>query len=128
MVLTKEILDRYVKGQLEVQNIKEPCLFRGEIRSIALEESLTVVFEWLAEAKDYPSAPSGWVKQDRSSYQINPAIFTVSDIGPSPDGGDTRICLQSAILGEVVVFFPPNGSKLDRARVAGLNLKVTFTN
>lgn len=121
MELTTALLALYVGGQMEIQNQGEGYLFRGEVESIAVEEGeLRVHFAWLARGEGFPPVPNQWVKDDRPDYVASLEIYTASDIGPSAGGGASRIHLNSSIVGETAVLYPPDGSKLDRSRVEGL--------
>jgi hypothetical protein len=110
---------------MEIQNQGEGYIFRGEVETIVVEDNeLQVKFSWIAKGEGYPPLPTGWVKGDRLDYGASLEIYSVSDIGPSGGdvGGDSRLCLMSPIVGETVILFPPNGSKLDPAKVVGLQL------
>ncbi len=123
MYLTTQIVERFVGGQMEIQNQDEGYMYRGEVKTIAVENSkLWVKFAWLAKGEGFPPIPQKWVKDDNLGYSVSLEIFSASDIGSSghDTGGDNRICLISPIMGETVVLFPPNGSRLDPAKVVGL--------
>ena len=126
MQLTTQVVARFQGGQMEIQNQNEGYLFRGEVATIAVENSeLRVKFTWLAKGEGFPPIPQKWVKDDRLDYTASLEIYSVSKIGSSGEevgGGDSRLCLNSLIVGETVVLFPPNGSKLDPAKVEGLRL------
>lgn len=111
MQLTPENVARFQRGQMEVQNQNEGYMYRGEVEAISVEANrLLVKFAWLAQLTQ-----SKWVKADLSlDYAINLEICNVNDIG------DSRICLMAPIVGEIIVLFPVNGSKLDPAKVHGL--------
>lgn len=120
MQLTEEIAARYVGGQIEVQNPGEGYLYRGEIGTIIVEgegddATLKVRLNWMAEGEGFPPLPSRWVPADHTTYDASLMIYSVSDIG------DGRIALNSAIVGETVVLYPPDGSKLEEAKVEGLD-------
>jgi hypothetical protein len=121
MRLTTADVARFVGGQMEIQNQSEGYIYRGEIATIAVENNeLQVKCAWLGKGEGYPPLPKRWVKDDQLDYGANLEVYSVSDIGPGEEG-DSRLCLQSGIVGETVVLFPPNGSKLDRAKVEGLD-------
>lgn len=125
MQLTKELVQRFVGGQMEIQNSGGGYIFRGEIESITVEGTdLKVRFAWLAKGEGFPPIPHKWVKEDKLDYATSLDMCTVSDIGPSGGeiGGDNRIAVNCQILGELSVLYPPNGSKLDPVRVEGLVL------
>lgn len=125
MRLTTQEVGRFVGGQMEIQNQGEGYLYRGEVQTIAVvNNELRVTFAWLAKGEGFPLIPQRWVKDDRLDYAASLVIYAVSDIGPSGHevGGDSRICLNSHIVGELVVLYPPNGSKLDPSKVEGLQL------
>jgi len=121
MQLTKEVLSRYVGGQLEIQNQQGGYLYRGEVAEVTVEgegdrAEVKVKFAWVAKGEGYPPWPERWVKYDDLDYGVSLIIASASEIG------DDRLCLNIPITGELAVFFPPNGSKLDPAKVEGLDL------
>lgn len=121
--LTPEVLASMVGGQMEIQNSSHGFLFRGEISDLVIRGGvLYAKFSWLARAQGYPGPIKSWIKEDQQTYAASLDIFTVSNIGPSGGGvgGGDRWCLTSVIAGETVTIFPPNGSKLDPAKVVGL--------
>lgn len=125
MQLTTQVVARFTGGQIEIQNQNEGYIYRGEVKTIAVENNeLRVKFVWLAKGEGFPPLPKKWVKDDRLDYTASLEIYAVRDIGSSghDTGGDSRLCLNSSIVGETVVLFPPNGSKLDPAKVEGLQL------
>lgn len=120
MRLTTQAVQRFVGGQIEVQNQGEGYIFRGEIASVVVENNeFRATCVWLAKGVGTIPAIERWVKDDNLDYAASLEIYSVSDIGPGTEGGN-RLCLQSGIVGETVVLFPPDGSKLDRAKVEGL--------
>ena len=123
MNLTNDMLARYVGGQMEIQNQDEGYIFRGEVKTIAIvDNELRVEFVWLAKGEGYPPLPKKWVNQQKLDYVISLELCSVSNIGPGSDGGDDRTCLSASIVGETIVLFPPNGSKLDPVKVEGREL------
>lgn len=121
MDLTKEILDRYVGGQIEVQNEDEGYLYRGEIATITLvgegrDATMKITLNWMAKGEGFPPLPSRWVKDSNLTYEAGLLIYVPSHIG----GG--RIALASNIVGELAVLYPPGGSMLDPSRVEGLTV------
>ncbi len=123
MKLTTQAVARFRGGQMEIQNQEEGYLYRGEVETIAVvDNALRVKFAWLAKGEGFPPIPKRWVKDDQLDYTASLEIYSASDIGSSGGevGGDSRIRLSSFTVGETVVLYPPNGSKLDRAKVEGL--------
>ena len=115
----KDRVASYVGGQMEVQNPGEEYLYRGEVGQIAVKNNeLRVKFNWLAKGEGFPPLPNRWVKDNRLNYSASLEIYSVSDIG------DGRVCLNSPITGETVVLYPKNGSRLDPAKVKGLDVKL----
>ncbi len=113
---------------MEITNEGEEYLYRGEIETIAVKDGeLQVQFSWLAKGEGFPPLPEKWVKDDRLDYKASLEIYSANNIGPSGGevGGGDRICLTSPIVGETVVLYPPDGSKLDPAKVEGLQLATT---
>jgi hypothetical protein len=116
MELTQEMADRFVGGQLEVQNRNENYLYRGEIATVKITgddantRSLTVTFNWFAQMQE----DFKWSGSEPTPYTVSLLIYSVSDIG------DGRLSLYSYITGETTVLFPPGGSKLDPAKVRNL--------
>lgn len=123
MQVTNKMLARYVGGQMEIQNLDEGYLFRGEIQTIVVEEGeLKVKFAWVAKGEGNLPLPGRWVKNDRLDYAINLEFYAVSNIGSSGGeiGGGDRINFSSDIVGETAILFPPDGSKLDPTKIEGL--------
>lgn len=116
MELSTAILSRFIGGQLEIQNPKEEYIFRGEIANVeVVDKTVKVKFVWVAKGKDgYP--PAGWITTDNVDYEASTEIYFASDIGSG------RIVLDSSVVGEVAVFFPPDGGRLDPIKVEGLKL------
>lgn len=129
MKLTTAILATYIGGQIEVQNGIEGYLYRGEIKTAEVDgnDELAITLNWMAKGEgiekgDGPPIPTGWIKDEKLKYNASLLLYSVIVIGPSSQGGDNRLCLISHIIGETVVLFPANGSKLDPAKVRGLEL------
>ena len=124
MELTRQLVQSFIGGQVEIQNTEEEYLYRGEIESIDVaEDELRVKFVWLAKGEGFPPIPHKWVKDDNLEYSINLSICVVDDIGPSDDvNGSNRICVDCPVVGETIILYPPDGSKLDPAKVQGLEL------
>jgi len=121
MQLTEDVLARFVGGQIEIQNQGEGYLFRGEIETITVDGNprdgdLVVRLRWMAKAEGYPPLPERWVNEENLDYRASLIIYTADMIEMD------RIMLQCLITGEMVVIFPPNGSKLDPSKVEGLQL------
>ncbi len=116
MELTAERVAEFVGGDMEIQNRDENYLYRGPIKSATVEgDEVRVQFKWLAKNDGGPMSPTPtWTKDDRLDYAASLQVYVVSDIG------NGRICLNSSIVGEMVVLFPPDGSRLDPSRVTGL--------
>ena len=125
MRLTTDLLKLYVGGQMEIQNPDEEYIYRGEVKTIVVANNeLQVTFVWLAKGEGFPPIPQKGGRDDRLDYAASLEVYSASNIGPG--GGDVvggdRLCLNSSIVGETVVLFPPDGSKLDPAKVEGLQL------
>jgi len=117
MEITTEALSRFTGGQLEIQNRNEGYLYRGEIESVEVDDdSIRVKFAWLAKGEGYPPLPERWVNDEGLDYAVSRMFCSASDIG------DGRVTINVSIVWEVLVFFPPDGSKLDPAKVEGLVL------
>lgn len=117
-------------GQMEIHDDKTNEIYRGEVKTITVTEDtsrgkiLRVQFAWFAKAEGHPPLPTGWVKNDQTDLAVDLSLHVVSNIGSSGGdvGGSDRICLKSKMLGETIILYPPDGSKLDPAEVRGLVL------
>jgi hypothetical protein len=121
MELTPEMAAHYAGGQIEVQNEGEGYYYRGEIATTTVEgtgedATFKATLAWMAKGVGDP-LPARLVNDTRLTYEASLLIYSVSDIG------DGRTLLQSSIIGEITVLFPPGGSKLDPSKVEGLNLR-----
>ena len=116
MHLSTEVLAHFKGGELEIQNEDEGYVYRGEIKDIeVVDRSVKVKFVWLAKGTDgFP--PLGWVRDEKLDYAASTDLYFAS---PYDDG---RILMHSPIVHELAVFFPPDGSRLDPAKVEGLKL------
>lgn len=120
MEVSTEILQRFVGGQMEIQNSKEHYLYRGEIRTIEIVpeqipegekndlRKLTVTFNWLAKMD------GDWVNHDDLNYAASLLLYSFSEVG------NRVIMMGSWIIGERCTLFPPDDTKLDPAKVKGL--------
>ena len=116
MQLTTQSVQQFIGGQLEVRNPGEGYLYRGEIATAVVEDNeFRVTCAWMAKMGE----DGKWTKDGELNYAASLEIYSVSDIGPGTEGSN-RLCLQSRIVGETVVLFPPDGSNLDRAQIEGL--------
>ncbi len=112
MELTAEVLQRYVGGQLEIQNSNEGYIYRGEIERAWTEgDNLCVKFKWVAKVGN----DGKWHADNNLDYSVSLQITSVFEIG---DG----IHYRAMHIGEHGMFFPPNGSKLDPSKVIDLEL------
>ncbi len=130
MKLTTELLSSFVGGQMEIQNEREEYLYRGEVETIVVvNNELRVKLTWLAKGEGFPPIPKKWIKCDRLEYAASLQMYSANNIGPSSAevGGGDRLCLNSDTIGETVIFYPSDGSKLDPKKVEGLVLKRVFT-
>ena len=124
MRLTDGTVAPYQGGQMEIQNVGEGYLYRGEIATIEVRNGrLHVTFAWVVKGEGGPPIPDRWVKDDHRDYVADLDIYAVSNIGPSEedgvDKGGDRLLLQSDISGEMVVLYPPDGSKFDPSQIEG---------
>ncbi|MCL5094059.1 MAG: hypothetical protein M1355_02930 [Patescibacteria group bacterium] len=122
-MVTEADLQRYVGGQAEIQNPAIGYLYRGEIKNIAIEaNTLVLKFNWMAKGDRYPPLPNRWVNDQKIAHTAALGFYSDDNIGPNQDGGGDRLRLQSPIIGETIILFPPDGSKLDPTKVEGLVL------
>ena len=122
MELSAELLQKYVGGELELQNERFGHCYRGQIKTMEIRKGrLWVTFNWIAKAVDYPPFPTKWAIDKWEDYHPLLSSFSATNIGPSgPEiGGSDRLFLEFPVLGDKVVLFPPDGSKLDPSRIQG---------
>lgn len=113
--LTSERLVPFIGGQLQILNEKEGYLYRVEIAGISLKDgTLFVLFAWLAKGEGYPPLPTRWINASKLDYTFSLEFALVSDIGMR------LIAFTSHITGELVVLYPPGGSKLEPSKVVCL--------
>lgn len=113
MQVDQATLDRFVGGEIEIQNQNERYIYRGGISGVTLDgDRLHFDLAWMAKGVGYPPLPTGWERDHHTlAYDVNLMIYAVSDIDSD------RLCLSSYISGEITVLFPPNGSKLDQSLI-----------
>lgn len=113
MQFTDQLLAHYVGGQLEVQNLSEGYIYRGEIERAWVEkDELKVRFKWFAQMKKV----GGWQTVGKLDYSVSTFLVSATNIG------DNRIFYNVMGTGESGTFFPPEGSRLDPSKVEGLQL------
>lgn len=120
MELTTEVLAGYKGGQIEIQNQNEGYLYRGEIADAEVKDGdLVVWFNWQAKGESYPPFPTRWVKEENRNFVLSlmEGFTSIRDIGPGAEGGSNRILILSLISSEIIILYPPDGSKLDPANV-----------
>lgn len=114
MNLTTENMARFVGGQLEIVGTgADEYRYRGQINKIEVvpddvsipgggqPATLHIEFDYICEMK--PNI--GFVPSENKPYDISLVICGVSDIGMN------RIALNSSIVNEMSVFYPPNHNK-----------------
>lgn len=112
--LSVETLQPYVGGQLEVQNVQQGYLYRGEVKSVAMDgPMLTFKFAWMALAEGFPPVPMRWVPSPVEAFTFHMACYRASNIGPGETGSD-RLSLMEVGGSEIAVLYPADGSKLTR--------------
>jgi hypothetical protein len=115
---TGKELQKYVGGQMEIQNHIEEYLYRGEVQAISMDnDNLIVRFSWLAKGIGYPPLPDGWIRDAQLDYAAGLKGCSFSDIG------NDRICINFPITRELAVLYPPEGSKLDPSKIKDLKLE-----
>lgn len=118
MDLTTELLQPFIGGQLEIQKPEDGLLHRGQIKTaVVADGEVTVTWDWLAKGEGYPPLPKKWVVYEPRPWSTELLFSNVSD------RSDGRIVINS-VLGEICVFFPKDGSRIDPANVEGLTLPV----
>lgn len=122
MKLTTELLANYIGGQVEIQGKDQPYYYRGEIATAVVEgvdidAVLKVTLAWMAKGVGNPPALASRLVEDTDrTYNVSLYHSSISDIG------DDRLLIQSPYVDDVVVFYPPTGSRLDPSKVEGLNI------
>jgi hypothetical protein len=112
VTITTQTLKPYVGGQVEIQNASKGYLYRGEIEDVEVQNgNMVVTFAWMAKGIDFPPVPSGWRLLSSTLYGVRLSRFDAKNLGPGEVGGD-RLGLISN--DETIVFFPPDGSKLQK--------------
>jgi hypothetical protein len=107
-------------GQMEFQNKRESRVYRGEISAITVVCGvLHVIFKWLARGDGDAPNIIKWVKVESRDYDMDAGNCLVGNMGPAPTGGGDRISINFPIFENTVVLYPPDGSKLDPAKVEG---------
>lgn len=119
MELTREIAERYVGGQLEVQDPSKRFLYRGEIATCTVtNDTLVITLKWAAKAESYPPISTEWANDPHHrEFQADLMVWEVTDAA-----GWGRLYLNTRDASEVAVLFLPGDEVLAPSRVKGLNL------
>ena len=124
MELTTDVVGKYVGGQLERKGQNGDVVHRGKIGAASVEgEGDDVVLKvWLIWVGTQDSQ-GHWVNDsDNLDYEAALPSFGVAEFEPGRGGVGTNLLLYSPTVEERLVFFPPDGSTLDPAEIAGLDL------
>ncbi len=116
MSSAEEFFQSFNGGQLEIQNLTEGYIYRGEISKIAIDKhQLNTMFNWCAKGIGFP--PTKWVKDEKNSHKVSLAEAVASNKKGSLviDTGPT--------LKELLIFYPPGESDFDPEKVKGLDTK-----
>ena len=113
MQLSNSVLAGFVGGDVEIQNPNEGYLYRGPTTNLKVENGiLKIEFEWMAQGEGYPPIPSRWVSTNKTKYEAD--LMFCSEMKEDSLG---RIVFTYNAVGEIVVIFPVNGSKLGIEKV-----------
>jgi len=110
----QEIVNRddIVGGDIEAQECGD--VYRGPIESITIDGDMVIIKSaWMAKLPNGLHGSGEWEK-----WGITQLVFNAKFIKPQ-DIGSGRIFFQMPTLG-VATIFPKGGSKLDPAKVKGL--------
>jgi len=105
--------DKYIGGEAESQ--EDGNIYRGPIQSIEEDRnSVLIQLEWCAKM---PKSEGNfeWESWSKSFLYFDRDKVSVSDIG------EDRLFFNIPPLG-IMTLFPKGGSKLDPAKVKGLNI------
>jgi hypothetical protein len=111
-----EVLRRFVGGQIETRNEKTRSVYRGEIKTIAVElrnrhNWLAVTLNWVAIGNRYP-VPTSWVRGHVLTYEANLDRFSITPTG------NGRMSFYCQSLGHLVtIYLPHTPGSLQLARV-----------
>lgn len=92
MNLTTEIMRQYVGGQLEIVGRADEYRFRGQIKDIQI----------------IPDEGAAGLGGQAATLHVE---FDYIGRGPHVDKGPNRLCVNSSIVGEMSVFYPPEHNK-----------------
>lgn len=110
-ILTTENMSKYIGGQIEIIG-SDRYRYRGQISKIEIQPvpepevrfgqdaTLCVECEYICEWQD-----NGYKPAENKPYLLSLLICTTNDIGSG------RLCINSRILRETVVFYPPDHNR-----------------
>lgn len=114
--ITTESMSVYVGGQVEILGTSpnNRYRYRGQISKIEVKGDklfggpddaiLHVEFEYICEW-DAGEFPTGYKPSENKPYDLSLLVCKISDIG------DGRLCVNSEILNEMSLFYPPDHVK-----------------
>lgn len=123
MQLTRELVAKFIGGDMEIRNPTQVYnsrgnIFRGPIKGVVFKRDgwLKVKFFWLARAPrsldGQDTHPSTWTKCRFSHLYVPPLGFSECSKGV--------LISNHLTLDNSTTLFPPGGEHLDPAHVAGL--------
>jgi hypothetical protein len=116
----REELLVYVGGQMLIVKCGQAAsMFCGEIAQIVPIGSNEICFKmkWMAKGDG-----DRWKVTDKLEHRISMEVFIGYNVGPEQSGGDCVFMFSTKAKGDWIVLYPPDGSRLDRASVEGLEL------
>lgn len=106
MELTKDTLERYVGGIMDIHFLQLQRKFKGDIASISLKEALMKVrFNRLKKAEGNPIRPP-WVRTNTQEYTINLPDYFIEEMKSAEEGRNGEIRLTSQLDLIIIYLFP----------------------
>jgi len=75
---------------------------------------VTIDFEWVAQLD---KGRACWVEIPDKSISFDTMLYSFNWLGESLNHPGERLGMASRITGDLAVFFPPGGSKMDRGNI-----------
>ncbi len=112
----KEIIQRYIGGEFEIEDFRNDLVYRGPIRSAEVDDDDVIIeFDWLARNDGgYRNYSASWTLVENKEFRFNLKHCQFGFPGEGNFG------IRHIDGDDLLIFTPQSGRKLSQSCVKGL--------